>query len=142
MHCALTDATLDVPRVLAAVADGANGATAVFVGTVRSSNDGRDVTGIDYSAYEAMAEREIRSIASEASTTFSQARIAVEHRLGTLAVGEISIVVAAAHPHRGPALDAMRFAIEQIKRRVPIWKREHYSDGTRAWVDPGGIELR
>ena len=62
--------------------------------------------------------------------------IVVEHRVGTLALGDVSVAIAASHPHRRDALDATRFVIEELKRRVPIWKREHYTDGTRDWVDP------
>jgi molybdopterin synthase catalytic subunit len=98
-------------------------------------NDGRDVTGIDYAAYEAMAARELTAIAHEVAAR-TGARVAVEHRIGTLVLGEASVAIAAAHAHRAPAFDACRAVIEEIKRRVPIWKREHYADGGRAWVDP------
>lgn len=136
MRASLVRRALDVPALLAEISDDNNGATAVFVGTVRATNDGRDVTGIDYSAYDAMAEHEMQAILSEASSMFGSPRIVAEHRLGTLAVGEASIAIVAAHERRGAAMDAMRYVIEEIKRRVPIWKREHYSDGTRIWVDP------
>ena len=135
-RAAITDAPLDAARLLAEVARAANGATVAFVGTVREVNDGRPVTGIDYSAYREMAERELDAIVRETAARFGTPDVVAEHRLGTLGLGEASVVVAAAHPHRAPAFDACRHVIEEIKRRVPVWKREHYADGTREWVDP------
>ena len=122
--------------LLGEVAANANGAVVLFLGTVREQNDGRAVHGIDYSAYEPMAERELAAIAAEAGADYGVGALVVEHRLGTLGLGEVSVGIAAAHARRGPALDAMHYVIEELKRRVPIWKREHYADGTREWVDP------
>jgi len=127
---------LDAASLLARVADASRGATALFVGPVRETNAGRAVAGLDYEAYEAMAEAELERIEAEVAAAHPGVAIAVEHRLGSLALGEASVVVAVAHAHRGPALDALRLAVEELKRRVPIWKREHYVDGTREWVDP------
>jgi molybdopterin synthase catalytic subunit len=138
MRSALTDRVLDPAALLAEVSASRNGAAIVFVGAVREVNDGRDVTGIDYKAYSAMAERELAAITAEAVERFGTSDIVVEHRLGTLAVGEASVVIAVAHPHRAQAFDAARYVIEELKRRVPVWKREHYADGTREWVDPTG----
>jgi molybdopterin synthase catalytic subunit len=138
VRTAVVDRPIDVGALLAEVAHPATGATAVFVGTVRETNLGRPVSGIEYAAYTAMAERELASIAREVAQRFAPLRVAVEHRTGTLGLGDISIVIAAAHAHRGPAMDAMREVIEAVKVRVPIWKREHYADGTREWVDPTG----
>jgi molybdopterin synthase catalytic subunit len=138
MRATLVDRPLDPAALLAEVSAPANGAALLFVGTVRDLNDGREVTGIDYTAYSAMAQRELSAIVEEASSRFGTPHIAVEHRLGTLAVGESSVAIAVAHPRRGAAFDASRFVIEELKRRVPIWKREHYVDGTREWVDPTG----
>ena len=112
------------------------GAVSIFLGTVRNSNEGRAVNGIDYSAYDAMAVAEMTRIVDEASERFPDVVIAVEHRLGTLQVGDVSVAIACAHAHRAQALDANRYVIEELKRRVPIWKREHYLDGTSEWVDP------
>ena len=122
--------------LLGEVAANANGAVVLFLGTVREQNEGRAVHGIDYSAYEPMAERELAAIAAEADADFGVGALVVEHRLGTLGLGEVSVGIAAAHPRRSPALQAMHYVIEELKRRVPIWKREHYADGTREWVDP------
>lgn len=134
MYSAIIDTPIDVPRIVERVSSNANGATVIFVGTVREVNDGRDVTGIEYTAYRSMAERELASIVEEAAALAHSNDIAVEHRLGELSVGECSVAVAVAHPHRGRAFDAARYVIEELKRRVPIWKREQYVDGTREWV--------
>ena len=136
MRTALVDHPIDVAALTAEVAAGSNGATILFIGTVRDVNDGRAVTGMEYSAYRGMAEREMTDIAREASEQFDTSAIVVEHRLGSLELGDASVVIAVAHPHRGAAYAASRYVIEQLKRRVPIWKREHYADGTREWVDP------
>lgn len=136
MRTAIVDRPLDAAALLAEVASHDAGAATLFVGTVRRVNAGRDVTGIDYSAYGPMAERELQAIAAEAAERFGTDRLVVEHRLGTLGLGDASIVIAVSHARRAAAMDAQRFLIEEIKRRVPIWKREHYVDGTREWVDP------
>ena len=129
---------IDPLRVIRAVASPANGAVLLFLGAVRQVNDGRDVTGIDYAAYEAMAQRELDAIVAEGVARFGAADLAVVHRLGELAVEEVSVAIAVGHPHRDPAYALSRWVIEELKRRVPIWKREHYADGTREWVDPSG----
>ena len=132
----LTTRPVDSTSLIAEVSGAERGAIALFLGTVRNSNDGRAVNGIDYSAYDAMAVAEMQRIVSEAESRFAGVAIALEHRVGTLRVGEISVAIACAHPHRAAALDANRYVIEELKRRVPIWKREHYLDGTSEWVDP------
>lgn len=132
----LVEAPIDIPAMLASVAHDDCGATTLFVGTVRNVNDGRAVTGIDYTAYGAMASRELERIAQEAAARHAGTRLAVEHRIGYLRLGEASIAIAAANPRRAASMDAARYVIEEVKKRVPIWKREHYTDGTRDWVDP------
>lgn len=136
MRVALVHAPIDVSALLAEVSDTGAGATTLFLGTVRDVNDGREVTGIDYSAYDAMAVREMTRIVEEAVTRFGTPHIVMEHRLGFLALTEASIAIAVSHARRAPAMDAARYVIEEVKKRVPIWKREHYVDGTREWVDP------
>ena len=134
----LVNSSIDVAALTREVAGDERGAITLFLGTVRNSNEGRAVDGIDYSAYEAMAAAEMSRIVGEASERFAGAEIALEHRIGALRVGDVSVAIACAHAHRTPALDANRYVIEQLKRRVPIWKREHYLDGTSEWVDPTG----
>ena len=134
----LVHAPIDPAAVLRAVANPAHGAILLFLGVVRDVNDGRGVIGIEYSAYERMAERELGAIVSDAESRFEATSVAVEHRLGELALEETSVAIAVAHAHRDVAYDASRWVIEELKRRVPIWKREQYVDGTREWVDPRG----
>ena len=136
MRTGLVDRAIDLAALLREVGDTRNGATILFVGTVRDMNDGRAVTGMEYSSYRSMAERELAETVREAVAEFGTSDIVVEHRLGTLELGEASVAIAVAHPHRCGAYDASRYVIEQLKRRVPIWKLEHYVDGTREWVDP------
>jgi molybdopterin synthase catalytic subunit len=136
MRTAIVDHVLDAAALLAEVASVDSGVSLLFVGTVRRVNDGREVQGIDYSAYGPMAERELASVVAEAAARFGTGHIVVEHRVGTLGLGEASIVIAVSHARRAAAMDAQRYVIEEVKRRVPIWKREHYADGTREWVDP------
>ena len=136
MRAAVVAGPIDIGGLMREVADARHGATAIFVGTVRSMNDGRDVREIEYTAYEEMAEREMRTILVEAGRANDGATLVAEHRIGVLTVGEASIAIAAAHERRGCALDAVRYAIDEMKTRVPIWKREVYTDGSEAWVDP------
>lgn len=136
MRTALVRAPIDVAGLAREVAAAGVGATTLFLGTVRDVNDGRAVTGIEYRAYEPMAARELATLVAEAAERFGTPRIVVEHRLGTLALGDVSVAIAVAHARRAPAMDAQRWIIEELKRRVPIWKLEHYADGTREWVDP------
>ncbi|HEX7981237.1 MAG TPA: molybdenum cofactor biosynthesis protein MoaE [Gemmatimonadaceae bacterium] len=127
------------PMALVRAASGpGNGAVILFLGAVRQVNEGRDVTGIDYAAYEGMALRELQAIVDEGATRFGTADVVVEHRLGELQVEDISVGIAVGHAHRDAAYAVSRWVIEELKRRVPIWKREHYTDGTREWVDPTG----
>lgn len=135
-HAAIVTAPIDVSELLARVSGESAGAVTLFLGTVRNANDGRTVTGIDYEAYGAMAESELQAIANEVAANIPGASIAVEHRVGTLVLGDISVAIAAAHAHRAQAYDASRATIEAIKKRVPIWKREHYTEGDWQWVDP------
>jgi molybdopterin synthase catalytic subunit len=135
-RAAIVTREIDVAGLMAEVQSSDFGAVSLFAGTVRDMNDGRNVTAIDYSAYTSMAESELASIIAEAKDRFGVSAIVVEHRVGALEIGDVSVAIVAAHAHRAPALDCTRFVIEEIKQRVPIWKREHYADGTREWIDP------
>lgn len=136
MRASVVTRPLDPSALLREVSDEQHGAIALFVGTVRSVNEGREVKAIEYTAYESMAEREMSAVLSEAEQHHAGVVLAAEHRIGLLEVGEASIAIAAAHAHRGQALDALRYAIDEIKNRAPIWKREMYADGSESWVDP------
>ena len=127
---------IDAAKVLREVESPAHGAAILFVGTVREVNDGKPVDGMEYTAYVAMAEKEMGAIAREANERFSGTFVVIVHRIGELAIGEASVAIATANAHRDAAYQASRYVIEQLKARVPIWKREHYTDGTREWIDP------
>ena len=116
--------------------DGDGGVT-LFVGVVRANADGRVVTAMEYEAYEPMAEKEMERIEVDLAARFPGVRLVMRHRIGRLRVGEVAVVVAASAPHRGDAFAACRAGIEEIKARVPVWKREWGPDGS-VWVDPGG----
>jgi molybdopterin synthase catalytic subunit len=135
MRSAIVSHPIDLANLLAEVAAHSNGATVLFTGSVRDVNDDRAVSGIDYQAYVEMAEDELGRIVAEACARFDTIDVVAEHRIGTLMLGDVSVAVAAAHARRSGAFDAARYVIEQIKVRLPIWKLEHYVDGTREWVD-------
>lgn len=135
----LVDAPIDPAKVIAAVSGPRNGGIAIFVGTVRNVDHGRDVAGLEYSAYREMAEREMAVIVREAAAIADGVDIVAEHRVGSLAVGDVAVAIAAGHAHRGPAFEACRRVIEEVKRRVPIWKSEILADGTRDWVAPPAL---
>jgi molybdopterin synthase catalytic subunit len=136
IRCAIVTTCIDPTALLREVTCRATGATTLFVGTVRDVNAGRAVTGIEYSAYTSMAQDEMVRIAHEAAERFDGVRVAIEHRVGMLDLEDISVAIAVAHARRAPAMDANRYLIEELKRRVPVWKQEHYVDGERVWVDP------
>lgn len=132
--CTLSASRLDVDAVVARVAGPGCGGIVTFIGTVRDQARGRSIEQLEYEAYPEMAEPEMQRIADEAAARFPGARVAIAHRTGRLTVGEIAVVAAAAAPHRAEAFSACRFAIDTLKERVPIWKKEFASDGSY-WVD-------
>ena len=132
----VTEDAIDPARMLSGALSPADGAALLFWGVVREQNDGRAVSQLEYSAYGPMAEREMLRIAHEARERFGTGAIHVVHRVGRLEIGEASVAIAVASPHRGEAYEASRYVIEQLKQRVPVWKREGYVDGETEWV-PG-----
>ena len=140
MRTAIVERRIDPCALLGEVANTRNGGTVLFVGTVRDVNDDAPVSGLDYTAYGAMAERELAAIVGEAAERWKTEDIVVEHRVGSLDLGDASVAIAAAHPHRGEAFEASRYIIEELKKRLPIWKREHYVDGRSEWVTADGTE--
>ena len=139
----LRDGALDADTVSAAragVEDAGKGAVVVFVGNVRNSFGGRPVERITYSAYPAMAERRLERIVSELEATEPGTRVEIVHGLGTLEVGDASVVIATASAHRQQAYATNRVALERLKAEVPIWKREHYADGKSAWREEEPLE--
>ena len=133
----LSDTPLDLSTLVARVEAPDRGAVATFLGLVRDHQDGREVTRLEYSAYPPMAEAECARIVSEAEDRWP-VRVALEHRIGGLEIGDAAVAIAAAGAHREEAFAACRFVIEEVKRRVPIWKKEFYADGTVEWVAAGG----
>jgi molybdopterin synthase catalytic subunit len=133
---AVTRDVLDVAALTRAVADAGtgDGAIATFVGLVRGQNQGRRVSFLEYEAYEPLAIRALVRITGEARDAWPGARIGIHHRTGRLELGEASIVIVAASPHRGDAFAACRYTIERVKQIVPIWKREHFEGGD-VWLE-------
>ena len=125
---------VDVASLAAAARGDGDGAIALFLGTVRNVNEGRGVHFLEYEAYAGMAEREMQRIADEAAVRFGVTRVDIVHRIGRLEIGEASVAIAVAAPHRAAAIDACRFVIDTLKQKVPIWKREHFADGTTLWT--------
>ena len=129
----LSDAPLHLGELLASVQSPERGAVACFLGTVRNHHGGREVLRLEYSAYGPMVEAECARIVAEVESRW-QVAVAVRHRIGQLEIGDAAVAVAAASAHRDEAFVACRHVIEELKRRVPIWKREVYVDGTVEWV--------
>jgi molybdopterin synthase catalytic subunit len=134
----LTRSPISLDSLLSEVSAPERGGTCVFLGTVRNGPDEHGVTAIEYSAYEAMVELELGRIVAEVRERWAGGRVALQHRLGLIPAGQASIAIAAAAPHRAQAFEACRYVIEEVKRRVPVWKKELRSDGTEVWVDPSG----
>jgi molybdopterin synthase catalytic subunit len=128
-------------EVVAFVKGATDGAVVVFDGIVRNHSKGRATLHLEYEAYRPMALAQMRAIAAEMRRRFAIDRVALVHRLGRLEIGESSVLIAVSAPHRAAAFDACRFAIETLKRTVPIWKKEYFADG-EVWVEgstPGPI---
>ena len=130
----ITSERIVVDEALTFVADPGAGGTAVFVGTVRDHSSAGDVTGLSYEAWEDLAVERLGAIGEEIHARWPVRKVAILHRIGDLAVGESSVVVAASAPHRGDAFDACRHGIERLKEDVPIWKKESLVSGDAHWV--------
>ncbi len=133
-YCRVTRDPLDAAAILRQVAAPSDGAVLLFWGVVRDHNEGREVDHLEYHAYAEMAEAELSRIVEEAAMRWKTGEIAVLHRLGRLEIGEASVAVAVAAPHRAETYEASRYIIEELKRRVPIWKKEGYTDGAGEWL--------
>jgi MoaE-MoaD fusion protein len=129
----LTDDPIDTDAVVATVAGPGRGAVLTFLGTVRDSHAGRGVEKLTYSAYRKMALEGLERIVADLEASFPGLRAAIVHRLGEVPVGEASVVIAVASPHRAAAYEANRTALERLKTEIPIWKREHYTEGPAVW---------
>lgn len=133
-RCTLSERALDPPAVATRVVGPDTGGVVHFVGAVRDHARGRTILHLDYEAYAPMALAEMEKICDEAGARWPGVRVAIAHRVGHLVVGDLAVVVVAAAPHRAEAFDACRFAIDTLKQRVPIWKKEVAADGAY-WVD-------
>ena len=133
-RCTLRDVPLDVDEVVRRVSGAGMGGVVTFVGAVRDTARGRSIRHLEYEAYPPMAEREMESIVDEAEGRWPGSRVAIAHRVGHLEVGDLAVVIAASAPHRAEAFAACRYAIDTLKERVPIWKKEVATDG-EYWVE-------
>lgn len=133
---AVTFARLDLQSLIDEVAGArtADGAVASFIGVVRGENQGRRVSFLEYEAYEPLAVRALQRITDEIREGWPDTRIGVHHRIGRLELGEASVIIVAASPHRAHAFAACRYAIERVKQIVPIWKHEHFEGGD-VWLE-------
>jgi MoaE-MoaD fusion protein len=132
----LSDEPLSLDRVVDEVRDEQAGAIATFTGTTRIQSRGRTVTHLDYEAYEGMAERVMAEIADGLQSRYELSAVAIHHRVGRVGIGETSVVIAVSAPHRQDALAACKDAIDELKERVPLWKKEVYSGGEE-WIGRG-----
>ena len=137
----MTFAPLALEEVYALADDPANGAVVVMSGMVRNNSEGKAVVALEYQAYEPMALEVFKQIAAQIRVTWADAtRVVIHHRTGKLVVGDISVLVAVGCPHRAEAFAACQYAIDTLKHNAPIWKKEHWVDGSTSWVSIGSCE--
>lgn len=134
MYASVTTDVIDPAALLQRVGADEDGAVLLFLGVVRDHADGRAVSGMRYDAYAEMAEEVLREIVEESAQRLGTDRVAVIHRVGELEIGEVSVAIGVSSPHRAEAFEASRYVIEEIKKRLPVWKKEHYVDGSAEWV--------
>lgn len=134
----LTESPLESLEAFGRVGTTEDGAVLTFEGRVRDQNEGRPVARLAYEAYQEMAERELRGICEEAAARHDVGAIVAAHRFGPLELGDVSVRITVAAPHRAACYEASRFIIEELKVRVPIWKHEEYTDGSARWVGATG----
>ena len=130
----ITPTKLTVQECTKFVADESCGGISIFIGTVRNKTANKKVYLLDFSTYKPMAIKEMKNIAKEALLKFSIFKIAIHHAEGKLQIGDIPVIIAVSSPHRKAAIEACEFAIDSLKKSVPIWKKEHFSDG-EVWVN-------
>lgn len=133
----LTTEPIDYNQLTEFVRDHAAGAVTLFLGTVREFTRGVQTSWLEYEAYPDMARASMAELEAEAFQKFTVTKIAISHRTGTMALGEISVAIAVSSPHRDQAFEAGRWLIDTLKERVPIWKKEHFADGREEWQHPG-----
>ena len=135
MSFILTSTPVDPALLRKTLRDERAGAYAGFEGWVRVRNEGKVVTALEYEAYPTLAQKEGNVILAEARQRFEILDVACVHRVGKLSLGELAVWVGVTAEHRGAAFDACRYVIDQLKARVPIWKKEHYPEGTSVWIN-------
>jgi len=131
----ITTEPLDLAALIAETEDPSAGALVIFSGTVRNENDGLPVNGMTYEAHVPLAEKVLKELEAEVLARFPVSQCRIVHRVGPLALGEVSVYVVVRAGHRGEAFDAARYAIDETKQRVPIWKEEHYVDGASRYLE-------
>ena len=131
----LTDAPIDHAAITESVRSPRSGAVVLFLGTVREMTAGRQTLRLGYDAYPEMAEAQMAKLEAQARDRWPIDAVSIVHRRGLLELGEISVAVAVASPHRADAFEAARWLIDELKQVVPIWKQEHWADGTTEWID-------
>lgn len=131
---ALTEDPIDTAALAADLSDERAGAWVTFEGRIRNNNEGREVSGLEYEAYARMAVKEGEQVLAEAMARYKLLRAQCVHRLGRLALGEVSVWVGVLAGHRDEAFSACRYIIDEVKSRVPIWKKEHYTNGDSTWI--------
>lgn len=137
----ITFASLSLEEVYALADDAGNGAVVIMSGMVRNQTEGKPVVALEYQAYEPMALQVFRQIAADIRHNWAAVnRVVIHHRIGRLQIGEISVLVAVGCPHRSEAFEACRYAIDTLKHNAPIWKKEHWQDGSSSWVSIGACE--
>ncbi|HEY9698577.1 MAG TPA: molybdenum cofactor biosynthesis protein MoaE [Trichocoleus sp.] len=140
-HLTITFAPLSLTEIYEQADDPANGAIVVMSGMVRNQTDGIPVVALEYQAYEPMAIEVFKQIAHQIRQTWADVtHVVIHHRIGKLAIGEISVLVAVGCPHRTEAFEACKYAIDTLKHNAPIWKKEHWKDGSTSWVSIGACE--
>jgi molybdopterin synthase catalytic subunit len=129
----LRETPLDIDEVVAALGDDSSGGLTLFVGRVRDHDHGKGVVGLDYTAHPSALDR-LREVCEKVAETYDVHGLAAVHRVGTLAIGDVAVVVATSSAHRGTSFDASRALIDTLKAEVPIWKHQRFGDGTEEWV--------
>jgi len=129
----ITQEPIDEQSVISEVQDSSSGATVTFMGIVRDISRGKKVIKLYYEGHESMAESRMKKIADETKQNYEVCKVAVQHRIGMLMVGDIAVVIAVSAPHRAAAFQACQFVIDRIKEDVPVWKKEYYDDGSH-WI--------
>ncbi|MFT3750679.1 MAG: molybdenum cofactor biosynthesis protein MoaE [Agriterribacter sp.] len=131
----ISDSPLDIAACIAEAGDPGCGGLAVFIGNVRNKTNEKKVIRLEYECYHSMALKEMRKIAEAATQLYTVENIVMHHRIGTLYAGDSAVVIVAAAPHRQAAFDACKYAIDTLKKAVPVWKKEIFEDGAE-WVSP------